>query len=144
MLIMPSCFYVYIFYYIYTLACWCNFFNTSQPTFLPSSSYLSSLHNRACCGLFDHYCPQTIYKLRNQNSSHCTTTSDFLLSTIFIFFTVSSLLKKCDEKWNPTTLKNIILISHISHVFLISLSYHHHHYTLHIFFECFFPFVFVF
>ena len=76
-------------------------FNTSQPTFLPSSSYLSSLHNRACCGLFDHYCPQTIYKLRNQNSSHCTTTSDFLLSTIFIFLLCLPYLKSATKNEIP-------------------------------------------
>ena len=106
---------LYILLYIYTLACWCNFFNTSQPTFLPSSSYLSSLHNRACCGLFEITVPRLFIKLLYQN--HCTTLFLLLDSIAYIYF-LKNVLPKCDESiYHPPLYLKIL--PHILHVFLL-------------------------
>jgi len=117
---MPSCFYVYIL--LYTLACWCNFFNTSQPTFLlaiASIIYLSSLHNRACCGLYLIITVPRLYKLRNQ-TIHCTTSDQYLFFCVFHFKKVRRKIR------NPTPLKNTSspYLSHFTRIFAdISLPY---------------------
>ena len=101
--------------YTTTLACWCNFFLTlASLLFLKLCIiYISSLHNRACCGLFEITVPRLFIKLLYQN--HCTTLF-LLLDSIFIFW--KNVLPKCDESifHPPLYLK---ILPHILHVFLL-------------------------